>query len=255
MNRPYDRAVVPDLILRCSYLGGFAGIPPSTNEAKLTLSYKGYHLECPRSFWRKPQVAIGSWPGVNVEIVELSDTNFEFQFIANGTRTGRVLVPVHSSVERLYFNLGHFMGRHPGGVLAQQAEERRVKELADLRVFLNLTPSGFEHAVARILSANGYLNVSVKGGAGDLAADIVCRDSDGQSVVVQCKQYGTERKVTSQEMQLFIGMGRIEHRAERLLYVTTGGYTKAATELGRRHGVELFDGTQLESLGRESNKQ
>jgi HJR/Mrr/RecB family endonuclease len=94
----------------------------------------------------------------------------------------------------------------------------------------------------------------VKGGAGDLAADIVCRDSAGQSVVVQCKQYGIERKVTSQEMQLFIGMGRIEHRAERLLYVTTGDYTKAAADLGRKHGVELFNGTQLESLGRDSNK-
>ena len=246
--------MVPDLILRCSYLGGFAGIPPSTTEAKLTLSYKGFHLECPRSFWRKPQVALGSWRGVNVEIIQISDTSFEFQFVANGTRTGRVHVPVRSSIEQLYFNLGHFMGRHPGGVLAQQAEEERVKALANLRELLNLTPSGFERAVARILAANGYSNVSVRGGAGDLAADLVCRDSDGQSVVVQCKQYGTERKVTSQEMQLFIGMGRIEHRAERLLYVTTGGYTKAATELGRRHGVELFDGTQLESLGRDPNK-
>jgi hypothetical protein len=92
---------------------------------------------------------------VNVEIAEISDTNFEFQFTVNGVRAGRVLVPVRSSVEQLYSNLGHFMGRHPGGVLVQQAEQKRTKDLASLRELLNLTPSGFEHAVAQILAANG----------------------------------------------------------------------------------------------------
>jgi restriction system protein len=140
------------------------------------------------------------------------------------------------------------MGRHPSGEAAEKAERDRIRTRSTLSGLLGETLTGFEAAVAEIFVANGYSSVAVRGGAGDLGVDISCRDSSGQSVAVQCKQYAQSQRVTSQEIQLFIGMGKMEHQADRLIYATTGSYTQAASDLASKHGVELFDGQGLVQL-------
>jgi restriction endonuclease Mrr len=185
-----------------------------------------------------------------VLVSQISEMNFRFVIATGDFGSGVLVVPVRSSVAHINWLLEHLMGRHPGGEEAEAARAEGIAQRSSLHYLLDLSPSGFERAVAEILATNGYLNVEILGGAGDLGADLRCADSYGQSVVVQCKQYAVGRKVTSQEMQLFIGMGRLEHRADRLLYVTTAEYTKAAMALAAKHGVELFDGQRLVGLGR-----
>lgn len=120
-----------------------------------------------------------------------------------------------------------------------------------LPLYLSLTPTGFEYAVARLLAQAGYRDVGVTGGAGDLAADITAVDPNGRSAIVQCKRYAVSHKVGSREVQQFIGMAVTHHRAERMLYVTTSQFTDPARRLGEQHGVVLFDGSGLLRLSRE----
>jgi restriction system protein len=104
----------------------------------------------------------------------------------------------------------------------------RVKTLSDL---LALSPTDFERAACQLLRDLGYKDVRRTGGAGDLAADVVCRSLQGQSVVVQCKRYAPSQRIGSPVIQTFIGMAHVHHQADRAILITTSGYTRAAIEL------------------------
>jgi restriction system protein len=108
-----------------------------------------------------------------------------------------------------------------------------------------LTPTEFETAVANLLSVHGFHAVRNLGGSGDLAADIVCLDSQEARVVVQCKRYAPGNRVGSKDMQLFIGMAVLHHEADYGMYVTTSTFTQPAIELAEIHGIELIDGSRL----------
>ncbi len=121
----------------------------------------------------------------------------------------------------------------------------RARTLAEMRA---LTPAQFEEAVATLLRDLGYRDVRRVGGAGDLAADVVCTDDLGQSVVVQCKRYAEGRLIDSPTMQTFIGMAVVHHRADRGMFVTTSGFTAPAAALGREHGIDLIAADALAHL-------
>jgi len=121
-------------------------------------------------------------------------------------------------------------------------------QIRALEEMLVLTPTAFELAVCDLLTEMGFGHVKRVGGAGDLSVDIVARDEKGRSVAVQCKRYVPGNRVGSRDVQQFIGMTVTHHKTDRKLYVTTSGFTAAAAELGRKHGVELIDGDRLTRL-------
>jgi restriction endonuclease Mrr len=121
----------------------------------------------------------------------------------------------------------------------------RVRELMEL---LALTPGQFEHAILDLLRDTGYRNVQHLGGSGDLAADLRATDRNGQSVVVQCKRLAPGTRIGSPEIQKFIGMTVVHHRADRGIFVTTAGYTEPAVSLARQHSIELWDGAHLSAV-------
>ena len=108
-----------------------------------------------------------------------------------------------------------------------------------------MTASEFEHAVATMLQKNGYHDVQHVGGAGDLGVDVVCRDQDGRKVVVQCKRYNPSYKIRSKDIQTFIGMMTVHHRADRGIFVTTSSFTEEARSLADEHNVRTIEGTAL----------
>jgi restriction system protein len=134
------------------------------------------------------------------------------------------------------------LGLRLRGVLARR---RRARTLAEL---LQLTPTQFEQAIADLLRDLGYRDISRLGGAGDLAADIICRDQQGRRVVVQCKRYRPGSRIGSPAIQHFIGMQTVHHQADYGIFVTSSEYTRAAVELATRHGIVLFDGADLSRL-------
>lgn len=113
---------------------------------------------------------------------------------------------------------------------------------------LELTPGQFEDLVAVLFTRIGHTGVQRTGGAGDLGADIVCRDPDGRSTIVQCKRYAPGSTIGAPVVQTFIGMQAVHHRAERGVIVTTAGFTRPAIDLARQHGIMLIDGAMLLSM-------
>lgn len=116
-----------------------------------------------------------------------------------------------------------------------------------LKAVSHIGSSEFERLVARLLESLGYKKVYVNGGPGDRGADIFCYDARGLKVVVQCKRYGTIRKVGSDEMQKFLGCITDFH-ASYGIFVTTSGFTSQATDYAKRHNIVLIDGRQLSAF-------
>lgn len=130
----------------------------------------------------------------------------------------------------------------------QRAEwERRIQTLSGL---LSLTPSQFEQAVRDILAGLGW-KVTVTGGPGDLGADIKGRNHNGESVVVQAKQYDDEARVGAPVVQALIG-ARTIHRVARAMLITTATFTAPALRLARSQGIDLVDRDQLVDLAHQS---
>lgn len=126
----------------------------------------------------------------------------------------------------------------------EQAEKQR-RRLATVQGLLELTPSDFEYQVAYLLKASGYTNVRVNGGAGDLQADITCRDRQSRATIVQCKRYALDKRIGSPVVQSFIGMAKVHHRSVRSIIATTTTFTHPAIRLASVHGIELWDGSSL----------
>ncbi len=181
--------------------------------------------------------------------------------VATAVLAGAVVIGVLEAV-LLWFLLG---ARHPTGfrillallyaasvivaiAIRRYVRRRRRFRARTLAQLYALTPTQFEQTVADMLHDLGYRDTRRVGGAGDLAADVLCRDAEGRSVVVQCKRYKADNEIDSPMMQLFIGMVYIHHKAGRGIYVTTSHFTDPAAALGREHDITLIDGAELTRL-------
>lgn len=121
----------------------------------------------------------------------------------------------------------------------KRTKQRKFMEL------LALTPKQFEHAVAHLLHDLGYRHVRHVGKSRDLGADLTAITPDGQRAVIQCKRLAPGSKIGSPDIQTFIGMALVHHRAERGIFVTTAEFTGPAIELAGQHRIDLWDGTVL----------
>lgn len=108
-----------------------------------------------------------------------------------------------------------------------------------------MTPREFEDAVGALLQDSGFRRVQRVGRSGDLCADLIAVDSSGRDVVIQCKRHATASKIGSPDIQKFLGMTVVHHRASRGIFVTTSEFTKPAIELANSHPIELWDGAYL----------
>ncbi|MFF3323649.1 restriction endonuclease [Streptomyces sp. NPDC002889] len=147
--------------------------------------------------------------------------------------------------------------RERAGDRTWRAQDRRMELERSMTVIDAMTWQDFEHYVAELCRRDGCTDVTVVGGSGDLAADILGNLPDGRRLVVQVKHYAPHRSVPSGDMQKFVGMAFAEHHADVALFVATCPFGKAAGELAARHNVvainrNLFgswnSGAGLESL-------
>lgn len=108
-----------------------------------------------------------------------------------------------------------------------------------------LTPDEFEAATAELCARDGCTEVQVVGGAGDLGADVTALTPDGRRLVVQCKRYGEDNKVGSQDLQRFGGTCFTVHEADVAVVVTTGEFTVPALQYAEQCGIVCVDGDGL----------
>ncbi|MEU7374665.1 restriction endonuclease [Streptomyces albidoflavus] len=128
--------------------------------------------------------------------------------------------------------------------VALTAAELDALDLATLD-FAALDPDSFEEAVAALCRRDGCADAETVGGAGDLGADVLATAPDGRRVVVQCKRYGPENKVGSQDLQRFGGTCWSVHGAQLAILVTTSEFTGPAAEYAESCGIRCVDGAAL----------
>ncbi|MFH8974864.1 restriction endonuclease [Streptomyces sp. NPDC017890] len=100
-----------------------------------------------------------------------------------------------------------------------------------------LSPDEFEQVIADLCVRDGCAEVEVVGGAGDLGADVVALAPDGRRVVIQCKRYGDDHKVGSQDLQRFGGTCFTVHEADVAVLVTSSDFTAPAVEYAEQCGI------------------
>ncbi|WP_326681653.1 restriction endonuclease [Streptomyces sp. NBC_01237] len=123
------------------------------------------------------------------------------------------------------------------GTAAPKVLTFRMKQLAAM------SADGFEQACADLLARDGFVRARRVGGSGDLGADVVAWDEDGDKVVLQCKQYSSA--VGSEAVQRFNGTAVPEHHAQVAVIVALNGFTGPATDFARRHGLVLVGRPEL----------
>jgi restriction system protein len=105
------------------------------------------------------------------------------------------------------------------------------------------TGKAAEELVAELLRRDGCTGVEVRGGGGDLGADVTGVLPGGGRVVVQVKDYA--KPIGSPALQTFNGTCWSEHGADVAVFVTTSSFTSAAAAFAGRSGIELVDGAGL----------
>ncbi|MFF0393438.1 restriction endonuclease [Kitasatospora sp. NPDC004615] len=129
-----------------------------------------------------------------------------------------------------------------GRVAASRREhEGQVAQLRHVGAFLAMGPKEFEHALAVLCRRDGCTEVTVVGGAGDLAADVLATTPAGQRILIQAKRYGPKTLVGSQDVQKVNGTYRDVHRCDLALVVTTSTFTKAAAAFCAQVGIRAVD--------------
>lgn len=104
-----------------------------------------------------------------------------------------------------------------------------------------------EHVTADLQERQG-LDARVTGGGGDLGADVVAVTPTEELVVTQCKDYTLPKKVSSRDMQAFLGTVWGVHGAHVAVFVTTSYFTAAAAALAQQGGVLLVDRDALAAV-------
>ncbi|WP_158714082.1 restriction endonuclease [Kitasatospora aureofaciens] len=160
-----------------------------------------------------------------------------------------VSVAVHWLVQHLVLVAGLLVVGAGAGVAVLRSRVRvrqrelavRAAQLRHIGPFLSMTPKAFEHALADLCRRDGCTKVSVVGGAGDLAADVLATTPTGQRILIQAKRYGPRTFVGSQDVQRVNGTYRDVHRCDLAAVVTTSSFTKAAAAFCAQVGIRAVD--------------
>lgn len=155
--------------------------------------------------------------------------------------------------------------RHAGYQIEMTAaEEERLQELIDESIrnshlldaagiydeFIQ-NPRDFEFFCADLLEAEGW-ECTVTQATNDGGYDIAFYKGD-ETGIAECKCYAISRNIGRPLIQKLVGAN--VDRADRILFMTTSGFTSSAVEYANHQGVELIDGEQLAKMFRNMSLQ
>ena len=122
-----------------------------------------------------------------------------------------------------------------------------------LSILQGVSPDAFERLAQRLLRESGFVNVEVKGRAGDGGIDgigVLRIRLLSFQVLFQCKRY--KGSVPAKDIRDF--RGAMIGRTDKGLFITTGRFTPDARREATRDGappIDLVDGEQLCDLLKE----
>lgn len=129
--------------------------------------------------------------------------------------------------------------RRKAAILKVDLDDERT-----LCMLRGMTPSQFEHEIARMFTALGY-STEVVGGANDGGIDVVAH-KDGKKIYIQCKKFMTQ-EVTPHDVRDFLGaITNINNPAAMGYFITTNKFTLAAWKAAEGNPrIELIDAIRL----------
>jgi restriction system protein len=163
-----------------------------------------------------------------------------------------IIGTLREQVDRAERNVRTAMARHRDEMhslaLLEQAMDLFLasEDSIALEDIHSMTSTAFEQTVAALTRRDGHEVIREAGGARDLGADVIAVTTDRLRVVFQCKHRQAGRgKVGSPDMQTLNGTARPEHKADIVIAVTNGWFTKPAIDFARTHDIHLLDQVQL----------
>jgi len=167
---------------------------------------------------------------------------------------GAVFLAVKAALDHLVITLTVLaLALTVAGLLIGRRIQRRgrVRARDVLRLFSanphRMNPDQFEEYLAELCRRDGCRQVTVVGGAGDLAADVLYTDPHGRRGLIQAKRYRTGNNVGSEHVQCVNGTYRDAHHCQHAAIVTTSAYTRDAADFAARVGITLLDAHRLEA--------
>lgn len=132
-----------------------------------------------------------------------------------------------------------------------ESQRYMQRQLAQRDRLLILSPQLFEDAVAQVLHARFGWNTHRTPYSGDGGWDVEARTSDGQFLLVECKQF-TPSKAVGRPVLQKLHSAMITESASGGLVVTTSSFSGPAEDFARKTGIQLIDGEALSKLMREA---
>jgi len=116
-------------------------------------------------------------------------------------------------------------------------------------VLQQMDPYEFEHFVAELWERMGW-ETTVSTASADKGIDITARKSIpyDQLLLIQAKRYGPNTTVGSPDVQQYASLRQQFDSVDKVLIVTTNGYSRQARETAADLNVKLIDGDGLVAL-------
>lgn len=107
-------------------------------------------------------------------------------------------------------------------------------------------PYEFERLVAKLWEKRGY-RTEVTSRSQDRGIDIIAEQDNPikQKILIQAKAYSEENKISSNEIRKYATLYRQEDDVDRVVLVTTSGFTTQAKELAQDLDVDAIDRENL----------
>ena len=110
---------------------------------------------------------------------------------------------------------------------------------------IKMDPYDFENLCKNMLVKEGFTDVILKGGSGDLGVDILAKKFNGNSEetwLIQCKRWANNVDATPIQR---LDSERARLKADKIECITTSNYTKDAKKIGLEQNVTLTTGMEL----------
>lgn len=110
---------------------------------------------------------------------------------------------------------------------------------------IKMDPYDFEALCKKMLEKEGFTDVVLKGGSGDLGVDILAKKFNGnneETWLIQCKRWANNVDATPVQR---LDSERSRLRADKIECIATSNYTKDAKKIGSEQNVKLTTGVEL----------
>lgn len=157
----------------------------------------------------------------------------------------RELIALRAGVQHIERRLQQHHAR-----LLRLESPRQDRPLAGVMAAMDsMTGREFEKHIAVLLRRDGCTNVVVLGRHGDRGVDITALTADGRRLVVQCKRFAPHLRITSPEVQKFVGSAKVLYASDVALYVATCRFTPDALSIAEEAGITAVHRGLLEKWG------